>query len=131
MYVLGSALFPVKELLQEQNHHLQLELRSAGGALELRIHIEVYSLLSGQEKGCKGLNPAAPAVRVGQIVLLEQVSDLSLAHRSAENHRVGTVSVSAWQLEDRAEQRMSLSRAPESVSGRVRWIGGGRDGWAA
>ncbi|CAG01341.1 unnamed protein product, partial [Tetraodon nigroviridis] len=65
MYVLGSALFPVKELLQEQNHRLQLELRSA------------------------------------------------------ENHRVGAISICAWQLEDRAERRMSLSHAPESASGRT------------
>lgn len=33
---------------------------------------------------------------------------------------MGTISIRAWQLEDRAEQWMSLSRAPESVSGRVR-----------
>ncbi|XP_029696166.1 inositol polyphosphate-4-phosphatase type I Ab isoform X8 [Takifugu rubripes] len=65
MYVLGSALFPVKELLQDQNHQLQLELRSA------------------------------------------------------ESHRVGNISISAWHLEDRAEQRMSLSHIPESVGGRT------------
>ena len=33
---------------------------------------------------------------------------------------MGTISISAWQLEDRAEQMMSLSLAPESAGGRVR-----------
>lgn len=42
---------------------------------------------------------------------------------------MGTISVCAWQLEDRAEQRMSLGHAPESGSGRVRERGGGGDGW--
>uniref|UniRef100_A0A3Q4AB45 Inositol polyphosphate-4-phosphatase type I A n=1 Tax=Mola mola TaxID=94237 RepID=A0A3Q4AB45_MOLML len=65
MYLLGSALFPVKELLQERSHTLQLELRSA------------------------------------------------------ENQRVGNVSVCAWQMEDRAEQRMAASRLPDGVSGRT------------
>ncbi|XP_075897854.1 inositol polyphosphate-4-phosphatase type I Ab isoform X9 [Nelusetta ayraudi] len=65
MYMLGSALFPVKELLQEKSHRLQLELRSA------------------------------------------------------ENQRVGTIMVSAWRMEERAEQRMSVSRLPDSFNGRT------------
>lgn len=35
--------------------------------------------------------------------------------RSAENQRVGSVTIAAWQMEDRAEHRMSVS-----LSGRVR-----------
>ncbi|XP_029372877.1 type I inositol 3,4-bisphosphate 4-phosphatase-like isoform X1 [Echeneis naucrates] len=65
MYMLGSALFPVKELMQERSHRLQLELRSA------------------------------------------------------ENERVGKVTIAAWQMEDRADQRMSAGRLPDSVSGRT------------
>ncbi|XP_061571848.1 inositol polyphosphate-4-phosphatase type I A-like isoform X7 [Cololabis saira] len=65
MYMLGSALFPVKELLQEKSHRLQLELRSA------------------------------------------------------ENERVGNIAVAAWQMEDRADHRMSLSRLPDSINGRT------------
>uniref|UniRef100_A0A8C4IRA0 Inositol polyphosphate-4-phosphatase type I A n=1 Tax=Dicentrarchus labrax TaxID=13489 RepID=A0A8C4IRA0_DICLA len=71
MYMLGSALFPVKELLQEKSHRLQLELRSA------------------------------------------------------ENQRVGNVTIAAWQMEERADQRMSVGRLPDSINGRVR--GAGRD----
>ncbi|KAM6893772.1 inositol polyphosphate-4-phosphatase type I A-like isoform 1-T1 [Xenentodon cancila] len=65
MYMLGSALFPVKELLQEKSHRLELELRSA------------------------------------------------------ENERVGNITVAAWQMEDRADQRTSAGRLPDSINGRT------------
>ncbi|XP_063321767.1 inositol polyphosphate-4-phosphatase type I Ab isoform X2 [Pelmatolapia mariae] len=65
MYMLGSALFPVKEILQEKSHKLQLELRSA------------------------------------------------------ENQRVGTITVAAWQMEERTDQRMSMGRLAESINGRT------------
>lgn len=54
-----------------------------------------------------------------------------MADRSAENRMVGNISISAWHLEDRAEQRMSLNHIPESVSGRVRDKRGGghHDDW--
>ncbi|XP_028275330.1 type I inositol 3,4-bisphosphate 4-phosphatase-like isoform X7 [Parambassis ranga] len=65
MYMLGSALFPVKELLQQKSHRLQLELRSA------------------------------------------------------ENERVGAITIVAWQMEERADQRMSVGRLPDSINGRT------------
>ncbi|XP_042260481.1 inositol polyphosphate-4-phosphatase type I A-like isoform X1 [Thunnus thynnus] len=65
MYMLGSALFPVKEMLQDKNHKLQLELRSA------------------------------------------------------ENKRVGDITVAAWQMEERADQRMAVGRLPDSINGRT------------
>uniref|UniRef100_A0A3P9PM43 Inositol polyphosphate-4-phosphatase type I A n=1 Tax=Poecilia reticulata TaxID=8081 RepID=A0A3P9PM43_POERE len=66
MYMLGFALFAVKELLQEKGHRLELELRSA------------------------------------------------------ENQRVGKVTIAALQMEDRADHRMSVRNLPESINGRVR-----------
>ncbi|XP_068446471.1 inositol polyphosphate-4-phosphatase type I A-like isoform X12 [Clinocottus analis] len=65
MYMLGSALFPVKELLQEKSRRLQLELRSA------------------------------------------------------ENKRVGNISVAAWQTEERADRRTPAGRLPDSINGRT------------
>ncbi|XP_026157810.1 inositol polyphosphate-4-phosphatase type I A-like isoform X1 [Mastacembelus armatus] len=66
MYMLGSALFPIKELLQEKSHRLQLELRSA------------------------------------------------------ENERVGNIAIAAWQMEEKADQRMSVLR--DSISGRLTYV---------
>ncbi|XP_056451150.1 inositol polyphosphate-4-phosphatase type I Ab isoform X3 [Gadus chalcogrammus] len=63
MYMLGSALFPVKELLQNKEHKLSLVLRSA------------------------------------------------------ENQCVGTITVVAWQSEERRDQH--LSRLPDQLNGRT------------
>ncbi|CAL8275691.1 unnamed protein product [Arctogadus glacialis] len=63
MYMLGSALFPVKELLQNKEHKLSLVLRSA------------------------------------------------------ENQCVGTITVVAWQSEERRDQL--LSRLPDQLNGRT------------
>lgn len=49
--------------------------------------------------------------------------------RSAENKPVGNIAVAAWQMEDRADQRMSVGRLPDSINGRVRgWEGHGARG---
>ncbi|XP_015802122.3 inositol polyphosphate-4-phosphatase type I A isoform X6 [Nothobranchius furzeri] len=65
MYMLGSALFSVKELLQEKSHRLELELRSA------------------------------------------------------ENKHVGNITVAAWQMEERTDQRMSVGHLPDIINGRT------------
>lgn len=44
--------------------------------------------------------------------------------RSAENKRVGDITVAAWQMEEKADQRMSVGHLPDSINGRVRgWEG--------
>nr|XP_061802526.1 inositol polyphosphate-4-phosphatase type I A-like isoform X3 [Nerophis lumbriciformis] len=65
MYMMGSALFPVKEMLQDKDHRLEMELRSA------------------------------------------------------ENKRVGNISVSAWQMEEKVDQRLVVGRLPDNINGRT------------
>ncbi|XP_060724598.1 inositol polyphosphate-4-phosphatase type I Ab isoform X6 [Tachysurus vachellii] len=65
MYLLGSAMFTVKELLQDKNYTLLLPLSSA------------------------------------------------------ENVRVGDISVIAWQLEEKREQRLPLTHLPDTINGRT------------
>ena len=40
--------------------------------------------------------------------------------RSAENERVGNITIAAWQMEDRADQRMAVGCLPDGINGRVR-----------
>ncbi|XP_073708286.1 inositol polyphosphate-4-phosphatase type I Ab [Garra rufa] len=65
MYLLGSAMFPVKDLLLEKNHRLNLPLRSA------------------------------------------------------ENKHVGSVTVIAWQLEEKRDQHTPIKQLQETINGRT------------
>ncbi|KAK1798703.1 hypothetical protein P4O66_006988, partial [Electrophorus voltai] len=135
MYLLGSVMFPVKHLLQEQTHTLLLPLRHV-----LTFMAQIYIILNynyfGRTDRCKerqtdrqtekrktqkGRKEGRNYLPAGLLQLKISYTDivLPLTCSSPENAQVGSVTIVAWQLEEKREQQVPVSRIPDTVNGRT------------
>ncbi|KAF7253987.1 Type I inositol 3,4-bisphosphate 4-phosphatase [Varanus komodoensis] len=97
MYLLGSVVFTVKEVLTEKNHRLHLTLRFVLGFVAFERDWEPYLCL----------------------LFHYHLVQACMCCRSAESDRVGNITVIGWQMEEKTDQRPPITRSPDTINGRT------------